>query len=554
MDLGLVCFDGSMCSETSTKNSNDFSSENATEAKNRRHGSGFLKQQRLAADTVNPDDYRDLKVAKTYNNDDFSAAASRDMLIHQKISFLGSNGSNFPQGQQMLSFSSPNSQTLPYCQQTSCALGKNPGLNGGGMHGVRGSITPSQWIELEHQALIYKYIAANVPIPSYLLNPIRKALQSAVCSTFPGLRPNTLGWGGTFHLGFSNTDPEPGRCRRTDGKKWRCAKDAVADQKYCERHMNRGRHRSRKPVEGQPGSSVSGATTTVTGKLTPLASSTSPSVVAGGGVSNSFSLSHDHHLNNYQLGSSNSWSATPQINRNFLDNENADKGYQNTMSLSMLSSASSLKENQSSTAELQNPYKETSQSEFRLVCSSSLLSPMNESSLLVNCGNYGMCNNLDDKESKSQHPFRQFTDDWAKSQTEPSAISWDDVRTQLSMSMPMVTSDFVSSTWSPKSENLEVSLLRTSQDLKATQMGLGVGTTVSEQSHRQMNWIPILWDSSGGGPLGEVLNSTNNSTGDSKNTTALELMKEGGYSSPLSTSSPTEVLQRGSVSNSSAGE
>jgi len=44
-------------------------------------------------------------------------------------------------------------------------------------------------------------------------------------------------------------DPEPGRCRRTDGKKWRCSKNVVPDQKYCERHMHRGRQRSRKPVE-----------------------------------------------------------------------------------------------------------------------------------------------------------------------------------------------------------------------------------------------------------------------------------------------------------------
>ena len=46
-------------------------------------------------------------------------------------------------------------------------------------------------------------------------------------------------------------DPEPGRCRRTDGKKWRCAKEAAPDSKYCERHMHRGRNRSRKPVEAQ---------------------------------------------------------------------------------------------------------------------------------------------------------------------------------------------------------------------------------------------------------------------------------------------------------------
>lgn len=44
-------------------------------------------------------------------------------------------------------------------------------------------------------------------------------------------------------------DPEPGRCRRTDGKKWRCSKEAVAESKYCEKHMHRGRQRSRKLVE-----------------------------------------------------------------------------------------------------------------------------------------------------------------------------------------------------------------------------------------------------------------------------------------------------------------
>lgn len=44
-------------------------------------------------------------------------------------------------------------------------------------------------------------------------------------------------------------DSEPHRCRRTDGKKWRCGKDTVPNQKYCERHMHRGRNRSRKLVE-----------------------------------------------------------------------------------------------------------------------------------------------------------------------------------------------------------------------------------------------------------------------------------------------------------------
>lgn len=35
-------------------------------------------------------------------------------------------------------------------------------------------------------------------------------------------------------------EPEPGRCRRTDGKKWRCKCAVLAGQKYCATHMHRG--------------------------------------------------------------------------------------------------------------------------------------------------------------------------------------------------------------------------------------------------------------------------------------------------------------------------
>lgn len=59
-------------------------------------------------------------------------------------------------------------------------------------------------------------------------------------------------------------DAEPGRCRRTDGKKWRCSKDAHPDSKYCDRHMIRRRYRSRKPVESQSQSQPSSSTTTTT--------------------------------------------------------------------------------------------------------------------------------------------------------------------------------------------------------------------------------------------------------------------------------------------------
>lgn len=64
------------------------------------------------------------------------------------------------------------------------------------------------------------------------------------------------------YWGRGAMDPEPGRCRRTDGKKWRCSRDVVPGQKYCERHVHRGRNRSRKPVE-IPTSTVDSLKTTL---------------------------------------------------------------------------------------------------------------------------------------------------------------------------------------------------------------------------------------------------------------------------------------------------
>lgn len=146
------------------------------------------------------------------------------------------------------------------------------------------------------------------------LCPFAKYACVSIGLTDPWMVDNTVGWG-AFHLGFSNSsDPEPGRCRRTDGKKWRCSRDAIADHKYCERHMNRGRHRSRKPVEGQSAHSIS-VTTNNTVKLMPVSSSTSAVVSGGGGASSNLGLSSQHHLNNMKSGSvttSTTTSAAPR--------------------------------------------------------------------------------------------------------------------------------------------------------------------------------------------------------------------------------------------------
>ncbi|XP_044485540.1 growth-regulating factor 5-like [Mangifera indica] len=112
---------------------------------------------------------------------------------------------------------------------------------------IRSPFTPTQRQELELQALIFKYMVSGVPIPPELIYSVKRSLDSSMAARlFP---PQQIGWG-YFQVGFGRkADPEPGRCRRTDGKKWRCSKEAYPDSKYCERHMHRGRNRSRKPVE-----------------------------------------------------------------------------------------------------------------------------------------------------------------------------------------------------------------------------------------------------------------------------------------------------------------
>jgi hypothetical protein len=125
----------------------------------------------------------------------------------------------------------------------------------------------AQWQELELQALIYRYMLAGASVPQELLLPIKKSLlhqspmhflHHPLQHSFPHHQPS-------WYWGRGAMDPEPGRCKRTDGKKWRCSRDVVAGHKYCDRHIHRGRNRSRKPVET--------ATTTITTTATTTASS-----------------------------------------------------------------------------------------------------------------------------------------------------------------------------------------------------------------------------------------------------------------------------------------
>ncbi|KAG2680666.1 hypothetical protein I3843_11G109700 [Carya illinoinensis] len=122
--------------------------------------------------------------------------------------------------------------------------------SGGGLiaaaENVRVPYTAAQWQDLERKTMPYKYMMASVPVPPPLLLPIPRSPSNLAYS-----HSNIVN-GGSLEMGCSNnSDPEPWRCRRTDGKKWRCSRDVTPDQKYCERHCHKSRPRSRKPVELQ---------------------------------------------------------------------------------------------------------------------------------------------------------------------------------------------------------------------------------------------------------------------------------------------------------------
>uniref|UniRef100_A0A0E0AJF4 Growth-regulating factor n=1 Tax=Oryza glumipatula TaxID=40148 RepID=A0A0E0AJF4_9ORYZ len=108
--------------------------------------------------------------------------------------------------------------------------------------GAGAAFTAMQLQELEQQSRVYQYMAARVPVPTHLVFPIWKSVTGA--SSEGAQKYPTLMGLATLCLDFGkNPEPEPGRCRRTDGKKWRCWRNAIANEKYCERHMHRGRKR-----------------------------------------------------------------------------------------------------------------------------------------------------------------------------------------------------------------------------------------------------------------------------------------------------------------------
>ncbi|XP_024010686.1 growth-regulating factor 9 isoform X2 [Eutrema salsugineum] len=103
----------------------------------------------------------------------------------------------------------------------------------------------AQLLEFQMQALVYRYIEAGLRVPHHLVVPIWNSLALSSSSSSYLIHQNHH----SSSLLSAKVEPEPTRCRRTDGKKWRCSNKVLLFQKYCERHMHRGRKRSRKLVE-----------------------------------------------------------------------------------------------------------------------------------------------------------------------------------------------------------------------------------------------------------------------------------------------------------------
>ncbi|KAK6151128.1 hypothetical protein DH2020_016060 [Rehmannia glutinosa] len=407
-------------------------------------------------------------------------------------------------GQKMLSFSSEephcsggsgSSRSIAFsiCQDDHYSRTGGGGLSGG-IRGpfarLKGPFTPSQWMELEHQALIYKHIVANVPVPSNLLVPLKRSLYSygspgSYASNFrsffhhPDYDLTAYNPMESLICFSGSNDPEPGRCRRTDGKKWRCSRDAVPDQKYCERHINRGRHRSRKPVEGHTGHAVSGSTTAAS-KVAPIASSSS---------------------------------SAPLMSSSSASNSQS-QGFQG---LSLIPPTIGLKPKDApfSIQKQHATFSESTHSEFGIVSSDSLLNP-SERIPYINTNNSDSFLRYGAKEANNRQPVHHFIDDWPKDQSDRASDSWPEELksdwTQLSMSIPMGP-DFSSSPAQEKS----ISTLKLSHEFDPIHMSLGVSHDFNEPIPKQQpSWLRLLGESDGR-PLGEVLTSTTTGAGEDNN-------------------------------------
>ncbi|KAG5584137.1 hypothetical protein H5410_044571 [Solanum commersonii] len=221
-----------------------------------------------------------------------------------------------------------------------------------------GYFSLAQWQELELQALIYKHMLAGAPVPHELLHLIKKSLINSspyynMSQQYHHYQQAMLHSG---YWGKTNMDPEPGRCRRTDGKKWRCSRDVVSGHKYCERHVHRGKNRSRKPVEIPTTTASRGCIAATSSRGGSEVLKVNSAMASHGGVTPQFALSgHANSIDLLQLNqrpstsiiekkgpmeSQNDSKSSGQILRHFFDDWPIQEVEENENATSMASATS----------------------------------------------------------------------------------------------------------------------------------------------------------------------------------------------------------------------
>ncbi|XP_042385100.1 growth-regulating factor 6-like isoform X3 [Zingiber officinale] len=390
------------------------------------------------------------------------------------------------------------------CKKGSILMGMHTGGSREHKHRVlarvNGLFTPPQWLEFERQALIYKHIVANISIPPNLLVSVRSGF---------GFPPFSAGYFGSSTLGWRQVgkeDPEPGRCRRTDGKKWRCARDVVADQKYCERHMNRGRHRSRKHVEGHIDHAAN-VIPTKSASAAPREGGTS------GCLTNSLHQTECLQTNGCYPS---------QLDRMEMSTEKVNEC---TQDFGSLSSPYSLNSRNSSKlfplSQEQNPFEEESCGfQHRFILMDSPFKPPSSSSDSIQCS--------DDELSRNQFVS------WSAEE-----MQYD--RTQLSISMPKSSSNLV-----PASPISKEQMSFSSQESNAINV-VREGVPKEASQYQKGQVLISSWECSMAGPLGEVLNNSRHTTDEQcKNlfSSSINFLADGCDLNNWLESSPTHVLQK----------
>ncbi|XP_058104974.1 growth-regulating factor 3-like [Magnolia sinica] len=442
---------------------------------------------------------------------------------------------------------------------------QSPGV-GGMATSLRFPFTWAQWQELERQALIYKYMMASVPVPTHLLFPINCRTSFSDAATHPSL----VGKGSCFNLRFSNsTDPEPGRCRRTDGKKWRCSRDVAPDQKYCERHMHRGRPRSRKPVEVQTQNntrpSVAAATAnTAASAATHLSSNLTTSTTTTPVASSHLGTKAYHQPSGFfvkpeiklPFQTMVSTAVADKVPR-FLDEIDSDQQWMHTK-VGMKTDC-----NVSTNSAVLQPFDDHLNLNFTDFSSGgSEVQHNDQRCLYLNTD----LSSLDDTGPDRKQPPRRFIDAWSVSEGADLSNN-DNEKSPVSSGGKLSISSLTLSMSGGNGTAAE--------DMDQIQMGLSISESerdhgcVKSQPLSWMNSVPWLSPPSLGGPLGEVLQSSTAAASSphgccssSKSSCGgLNLMNDGWgeaaspHERPLRPdSSPTGVLQKtlASLSDSSS--